>query len=126
MYSLTKPVKSLLGGVALATRWNSAQARDLLLLLGLLRVCFTSCMYSSSRSSCRFRPWVHTTQGATRSTQQAIGRCQHQGASSTWAHWLQRVLLTTLMQCCRDKTPGTIVLASKRHCHAKQEPWKQG
>eukprot|EP00878_Enallax_costatus_P029027 GHUV01031408.1.p1 GENE.GHUV01031408.1~~GHUV01031408.1.p1 ORF type:complete len:258 (-),score=43.86 GHUV01031408.1:2656-3429(-) len=57
IYSLISPVKSLLGGIDAATRLNMPQALALLCDDGFPRVCFTSCMYSSSRSSGRFKPY---------------------------------------------------------------------
>lgn len=61
-YSLMSPVKSFDGGIDAATRLNRPQALVRLTGLGLPRVCFTSCMYSSSRSSGRFRPCWNATQ----------------------------------------------------------------
>mmetsp|Transcript_18305 Transcript_18305/g.51343 ORF Transcript_18305/g.51343 Transcript_18305/m.51343 type:complete len:217 (-) Transcript_18305:283-933(-) len=60
MYSDTKPTKSLLGGMVAAVSWNSSQALVREFTLGLPRVCFSSCMYSSSLSSGRFKPWCNS------------------------------------------------------------------
>jgi hypothetical protein len=48
---------TLLGGIDAATSVKISHARARLCGSGLPRVCLTSCMYSSSRSSGRFSPW---------------------------------------------------------------------
>jgi hypothetical protein len=56
--------RTLLGGMEAATSVNSSQARARLAGRGLPRVWRTSCMYNSSRSSGRFRPWGRRGRGA--------------------------------------------------------------
>jgi len=55
--TLSVPGFTLLGGIVAAVSWNSSQALMREGTLGLPLVCLSSCMYSSSLSSGRFRPW---------------------------------------------------------------------
>jgi hypothetical protein len=60
----TQDPRTLLGGIDAATSVNSSHARARLWGSGLPRVWRTSCMYSSSRSSGRFRPCGEREHGA--------------------------------------------------------------
>jgi hypothetical protein len=66
-----------------ATKWNSSHAHARLVGTGLPRVCLSSCMYSSSLSSGRFRPWC--------SSFCAISTCECRPALAPTLAWAQLV-----------------------------------